>query len=255
MITEQELNISNKSYTNKDFASIYPELVDFIKNITTRWDPQTSNESDPGVVITKEIAFLGDKLNYNVDKNILEPFMPSCTQETSMRQNCESRGYEMGYYNSATTDVTFTYNGEDLGDSRIILPAFKTIVKSSDDSTYYVVTRDVEFTKNALTIIVPAIEGELFTLTVASASDETLIQLDNLDDNNRIYFPISQVAQNGVFISNQLSTEWTRVKNLNTEELGKPNYKFGYDSRKSNTVIYTEQDNWVEEEWISNNTL
>lgn len=36
MATKNELNISNKSYTNKDFASIYPELLDLCKNISNR---------------------------------------------------------------------------------------------------------------------------------------------------------------------------------------------------------------------------
>lgn len=36
MATTTELNISNKSYTNKDFASIYPEVLDLCKKITTR---------------------------------------------------------------------------------------------------------------------------------------------------------------------------------------------------------------------------
>ena len=232
MLNEKELNISNKSYTNKDFGAIYPELVDFITNITNRYNPKTSNESDPGVVLTKEMGFMGDKLNYNIDKNILEVFMPSCTQETSMRQNCESRGYEMSYYNSATTKITFTYNGTIDENTTYSLPAFSTVVSSSDDDVYYVTTEKVEFSKDSLSTSVACIEGELVSLTVANASDETLIQLSNLDDNRRIYFPVKNVAQNGVYISNELASKWSISSNLNLEELGKACYKFGYDSRK-----------------------
>ena len=231
MLNEKELNISNQSYTKKDFATIYPELVDVIRTLTNRWDPKTSNESDPGVVLTKENAFIGDKLNYNVDKNILEAFMPSCTQETSMRYNCESRGYEMGYYNAAETYITFTYNGEALNNDTITLKAFNTVVKSQDDSIFYVVTQNVEFSKDNLVMSVPAIEGSLEQLTVASSSDEYLIQLVNLDDNNRIYFPVRSVAQNGVFISNSRGL-WKKVSNLNVEQPGQPIYKFGYSSQK-----------------------
>ena len=232
MLNTKEINISSMSYTNKDFASIYPELIEFIQNITTKWDPQTSSETDPGVVLTKEMAFLGDKLNYNVDKNVLETFMPSCTQETSMRQNCESRGYEMSYYNSATTSITFTYTQKIESGTSFVLPAYKTVITSSDENVYYIITQSVEFNENTYSKEVPAIEGTLNTLTVASANDDTLIQLSNLDDNNRIYFPIKEVAQNGVFISNSLSSRWEITDNLNVEELGKPFYKFGYDSRK-----------------------
>lgn len=36
MITKADLNISNKSYTNKDFAAIYPEVLELCKKITER---------------------------------------------------------------------------------------------------------------------------------------------------------------------------------------------------------------------------
>ena len=234
MLSEKEINISNISYTNKDFASIYPELVDFIRNITNRWDPKTSNESDPGVVLTKENAFIGDKLNYNVDKNILEAFMPSATQETSMRQNCESRGYDMSYYNAAETTLTFVYNGLELEDTQsVILPMYDTKVTSSDDKiTYVVVNKNVEFLKDNLVVTVPAMEGEIEILTVASLQDEYKVQLNNLDDNNRIFFPVSNVAQNGVFISTDSHATWDKVENLNVVQSGNPVYKFGYSSEK-----------------------
>ena len=44
MINENELIIANKSYTNKDFATIYPELLELAKKLTNKWDPSTSNE-------------------------------------------------------------------------------------------------------------------------------------------------------------------------------------------------------------------
>ena len=53
MYTEQELQISNKSYTNKDFQTIYPELLDLVPKLTDKWAPMNSNESDPGVVLLK----------------------------------------------------------------------------------------------------------------------------------------------------------------------------------------------------------
>ena len=41
--------LSNLSYTNKDFQEIYPELLNYVKNISYKWDPTISNESDPGL--------------------------------------------------------------------------------------------------------------------------------------------------------------------------------------------------------------
>ena len=66
--TEKELQISNQSYTNKDFESIYSELLTLAKKISYKFDPTDTNESDPFIVLTKLLAFVGDKTNYNVDK-------------------------------------------------------------------------------------------------------------------------------------------------------------------------------------------
>ena len=36
MITQRELEISNTSYINKDFADVYPELLELCQKITER---------------------------------------------------------------------------------------------------------------------------------------------------------------------------------------------------------------------------
>lgn len=74
------------SYTNKDFRSIFPEELELTKKLTPKWDPTISDETDPGVVLEKENAILADKLNYNIDKNILEAFPLSATQTVLLFQ-------------------------------------------------------------------------------------------------------------------------------------------------------------------------
>ena len=49
---EEEI-IANTSYTNKDFRTIYPELLDLVAKISDKWNPNESNESDPGVILLK----------------------------------------------------------------------------------------------------------------------------------------------------------------------------------------------------------
>ena len=78
--------ISNISYTNKDFRSIYPELIDLVKKLTNKWDPEITNESDPGLILLKLNAIIADKNNYNIDKNILEAFPLSVTQYGNARK-------------------------------------------------------------------------------------------------------------------------------------------------------------------------
>lgn len=239
MINENEIQISNKSYINKDFASIYPELLDLAKKMSRRWDPETSNESDPGIVLLKLLGFVGDKLNYNVDKNVLECFMPSCTQESSMRKLCDMLGYEMGYYIAPEAQVTFSYSGdEEKWPEGVTFPALATSVSDDGESVFYVLTEGLSMPVKGdrEPRSAPAIQGTVSTL---SAGDSQTIGLENLDDNNRIYFPVTGVAQNGVFVSNvntdgtvPTSGFWRRSVNLNVEQVGSKVFKFGYDSSR-----------------------
>lgn len=245
MITDNDLKIANTSYINKDFASIYPELLDLVKSLTSKWDPQTSNESDPGIVLLKAMAFMGDKLSYNTDKNVLEAYMPSATQASSMRKLCDMMGYNIGYYSSAEVNVTFLYTGSALDDvtaGSFIFPALSTTLSSSEDeSICFVLQEDVEISKKNQAVTKVAIQGTLKTLE-SSSSD--LIQLTDLDDNRRIYFPVANVAQNGVFISDgsTATPSWKKKDNLNTQLPNTEVYKFGYDSDRGVPYIEFPED-------------
>lgn len=249
MITENELRISNESYTHKDFYQIYPEILELVNKITERWDPTSSNESDPGVVLLKLLAFVADKLNYNLDKNILECFMPSATQEDSMRKLCELVGYDMKYYQSAEADVSFMWVGDNLletpqSDTYILLDRF-TQLQDESGEVNFVLTKPVSLTYRGQTVQSSAIQGTLQTLEI---NDDNLVKLYNLDDKRRLYLPESQIAENGIWVYNPIDSEntseidWTKVNNLNTQEPLKPVWKFGFDSKKRLPYIAFPED-------------
>lgn len=244
MITEEELRLSNLSYTNKDFVSIYPELLDLAKKISPKWDPSQTNESDPGLVLLKLLSFIGDKVNYNSDKNVLECFLPSATQDKSVRTLCELNGYFPKYYQSATTTISFRYDGKKLtaGDS-FTLPAFDTVISDESGEVSYTLLSPVTFYERKTVYSAPAMQGTFETLAIG---DKERVQLTDLDDSNRIYLPETQIAQNGVFVfSNEdvggrsYLQSWNRVDNLN---LVAPSddayvYKVGYDSEQASVYI------------------
>lgn len=249
--TNSDIQIENISYTNKDFSQIYPELVDLAKKITNKWDPETTNESDPGLVLLKLLAFIADKNNYNIDKNILEQFMPSVTQETSMRNLCEMLGYNPVYYRSAVANVSFTYlGGNEALDNALnagatgvfLIKAFDTSFKT-EDNIVYTLLEDMSIDNTTRVSTKRAIQGQMKALNLSSNSETsteaTKIQLYNLDENNRIYIPETMVAENGIFINREIYDEqlnndaWRRVDNLNDQELGSKVFKFGFDSSKN----------------------
>ena len=140
--------ISNLSYTNKDFNTIYPELLDLVKKLTYKWDPSISNESDPGVILIKLNALIADKCNYSSDKNVLECFPLSVTQESNARQLYEQLGYYMHWYNSAKVQVFISFKNEDgtyTEDDFCYIPEFTT-VSDIDNNVVSVKYRDKQGT-------------------------------------------------------------------------------------------------------------
>ena len=243
MSNKEDLEISSMSYTSKDFGTLYPEILDLAKQLTNKWDPSQSNESDPGVVLLKEAAFVADHNNYNIDKNILENFLPSATQDRSVRNIMEMNGYTPRYYVSATGNVTFTWENPNVTeDKTFTIPAFTLVISDADQTVSYTQIQDLSINIDASnpTKSIPSscmfIEGTIDTLTVNNSST---IQLSNLDDNNRIYLPNSMVAQNGIYIRYVNDSDhknygfWTRNNYLSTQPSGSRVYKLDYDSLRN----------------------
>ena len=235
MITKEELNAVKLSATKKDFYQIWNEILDYAQKISNRWDPQNTNESDPGIVLLKVATALADKLNFNVDVNALEPYMPTAAQIESMRRLTEMQGYNMKYYRSATTTAKISFNlpssASDLV-SPVTIDKF-TNLKDIDDTVNYVTLENVQISKDVSSAEVKCIEGELVE---CETDNDNIISLLQLDDNNKYYLPEVNIAENGIFVSNitdgyESTEDWDKVDNLNTQRVGKKCYKFGFDSR------------------------
>lgn len=238
-MNKNDIDISSISYTNKDFGSIYPEILDLAKQLTNEWDPSNSNESDPGVVLLKEAAFVADHNNYNIDKNILENFLPSATQDISVRNICEMNGYTPRYYTSAIGDVSFNWEqpeSESEMQTSFTIPAFTLVVSDADETVSYTQIENLVVNNNG-PVSCKFIEGTLQTLVVNNSS---IITLEDLDDNRRVYFPESMVAQNRLYVRNYNSEDenrliqeddyWVRDNYLLTRPSGTKVFKLDYDS-------------------------
>lgn len=186
------------SYTNKDFVSIYSELLDLVKKLSDKWDPSLSNESDPGVLLLKLNALVADKNNYNIDKNVLENFPLSVTQEGNARQIYDLVGYHMHWYKSATTSFNFnlTKSTNINKDNPAIIPEFTTLTNSEGDINYTTLNT-LRMSDPKITYSIRAIEG---TVKDYQINDSTIITINNLDSDNRLYFTENMIAENGIFV-------------------------------------------------------
>ena len=252
MITKNEVSTLNLSPTKKDFVQIWGELIDVAGKLSERWDPTSTNESDPGIVILKALTGIADKLNYNIDKNILEAFMPTAAQEESMRKLCEMMGYNIKYLRSATTSVTIRYSNPDPSEEEynilkmgLAIPKFTNISSASGDINYFTTNQlDLFISKTTPKITVDCMEGQI--VKCESLNPQGIITIGQLTDDNRYYLPEIQIAENGIFVYNVAKgpnntlvdgNNWKRVDNLNTQGRMSYVFKFGFDSYEKRPYI------------------
>ena len=246
------------SYTNLDFSAIYTETLDLIKKLTYRWDPSISDESDPGVVLVKLSALLADKMNYNIDKNILETFPLSVTQDGNARQLYDQLGYYMDWYQSGITSVTLNWIGQNTGDVVTYkIPKFTPIcdVDQTSSKRYSLIgveganeniVSDILLTTDGKATLALAIEGFPVQYQYANEKIITSQMVDPL--SHRLYFTTKYISQNGIFIKNtgqENYADWKRVNNLYENSFNELRYIFGYDS-KSDTCFLEFPDNYAE---------
>lgn len=246
-MSKYSTDISNMSYTNKDFGTIYPELLEIARKLSYKWDPATSDESDPGVVLLKLAAIIADKNNYNIDKNILETFPKSVTQLETARQLYEQLGYSMRHYISAETTISIALNEEPELDAEMLgvdesyltndawlksksrsydIPRF-TMISDNSDEIVYTVTEPITISSDHKLKDFPAIQGVIQSYTV---NNDPVIMSSALDYENRLYFNDTNVAENGIFIASAGTEDyykWYAVDNLSIQPMGSYCYKFG----------------------------
>lgn len=243
MLSQDEKSLSNISFINKDFESLWSELLALVPKLTAKWNPSEANESDPLAVLLKLITVAQDKVNYNIDKNILELYPLSLTQQVSAFNIYDALGYAFEWYRSATSSakqkniaITCSSLPEDIKEkSSIKLPVF-TQLSTDNNEIVYTLTKSIDFTADNQTEFADVVQGSCTDYLINNID---IITAANLDTNNRLYFIESNVAENGIFVCNYNKdwgsgakplnwAEWNKVENLLTTQEDKV-FKFGVD--------------------------
>lgn len=242
-------DLSKLSYTNKDFNAIYTELLEYAKKISYKWDPSTSDESDPGVVLLKLCAIIGDKDNYNIDKNTLELMPGSVTQEGAARQLFSQCGYTMKGYRSAQGKLTISLNkipNDADSTTPFTLPEFTMFTNidtdtdnDTDNNVVYTSIKEINGITYNTSIDIDVIEG---SVTEYRINNDPVITLFNLDSKNRLYFTDKNIAENGIFVRNHKaqpadSDFWPIVDNIEIEPAGKKCFRFGKTANTNTCYI------------------
>lgn len=230
-------DINKLSYTNRDYLTIFNELKEIIPSVTKTWISR--DESDPGIVLLKLIAMLGDSLSFNQDKMALEVYPNTVTQRKNAVQIYNLIGYKMHWYRSATCDITIQSSG-----SKFQIPMYTKFSTGNNDITYTYVGNDKgavaeEIDENPKEItLVQGIPITPAKISISTGDDSFISQYsynvteDDITDN-KIYFGNTQVDESHIRLYDDSGNEWIQVNNLDLLITNGRYFEFNIDENNS----------------------
>ena len=216
--TAQKLN-----YTSRDYSAILDDLINSIPGITEKWE--TSDINDPGMVLVKLIAMLGDMINYEQDMQSLEIYPSTVTQRKNAASIYKLIGYKMHWYKSATlyASVVNTYS------HAAYLPKFCTFSTEDGSITYSTIDYydlPSNVTNNGNETLVELVQGIPVTPVRVTSNPypESGAEwhsiygynytINDITSANRIYLPDNNIDQDHIFLVDDNGNEWELQDNI-----------------------------------------
>ena len=192
-------------YTSRDYTSIRNDLISLIPFYNPEWTNRDA--ADFGITLIELFSYMGDVLNYYIDRSANEAFITTASQRDNVLQLARLLSYTPT--ESTASKVTLTFQN-DTG-SAIVVPAktqvATTNVASSTSSqivfeTDSAVTVPAKVGNTAGSISVTATQGVTVTNELVGTSNGTANQLFSLFQspviNNSIQVTINNVSYTGV---------------------------------------------------------
>jgi hypothetical protein len=99
-------------YTSRDYYALRNELIQRVKaRINTPDSGKVWTGEDPadfGVALIEAFAYMGDILNYYIDRAVNESFLPTATQRQNIINLANIYGYNVAGFRASSTTVTFS---------------------------------------------------------------------------------------------------------------------------------------------------
>jgi hypothetical protein len=150
-------------YTSRDYASIREDLIDLIQYFAPEWTNR--DPADFGITILEAFAFMGDNLNYYLDRAANEGFITTASQRDNVLQLARLLGYQATDNTASTVTLTF----QNSTTSSIVVPALTQVATSNVVSS---TSQQVVFeTNSAVTVPAKASGG---TITVKATQGTTV---------------------------------------------------------------------------------
>ena len=224
-------------YTDKDYINILNDLINSIPGITQKW--KSTDESDPGMILVKLMAMVGDMLFYNQDMQSLEVYPNSVTQRKNAASIYKLIGYKMRWYKSAVLEANIV----NTFSNSATMPRFCTFT-TEDNETTYTTFEQYELpsntTNNGLETLIELVQG--VPVTPVRTSNNPYPEAGKpwhsiygynytTDDiiNNRIYLKDANIDQDHIILIDDQNEIWELRENIYlTTNVGRF-FEFGID--------------------------
>ena len=190
-------------YTSRDYTSIREDLISLIPNFAPNWTNR--DPADFGMTILEAFAYMGDQLNYYIDRAANESFITTASQRDSVLQLARLLGYQAT--NNTASKVTLTFQNSTA--SPITVPALtqvatSNITSSTSTQVIFETASSITVSANSSTTVV-ANQGTTVASEVIGTSNGESSQVFKLSKN--------PVIQNSVTLSVN-SVTYTQVPYL-----------------------------------------
>jgi hypothetical protein len=185
--------IPQVDYTSRDYTALRADLVDLIPFYAPLWTNR--DPADFGMTILETFAYMGDILNYYIDKSANEAFISTASQRENILQLSKLLGYKPTEPTAATCTVTFSNTSA----SSIIVPKLTRVATSAvsnASTTQIIFETDAEVTVPAgsTTTTVTATQGITVSNELVGESKGTVNQSFELSQSSVISNSISVVV-------------------------------------------------------------
>jgi hypothetical protein len=161
-------------YTSRDYEAIREDLIALIPNFAPKWTNR--DPADFGMTIIELFSYLGDELNFYIDRALNESFLATASQRNSVLQIAKILGYVPTGATASTVLLTFQNSTLDP----ITVPA-KTKVGTSTVNNGQ--RTQIVFETNASVTVPPKANSINGSATVYATQGETVLA-DVLDVSN-----------------------------------------------------------------------
>ena len=185
--------IPQVDYTSRDYAGLRADLIDLIPYYSDKWTNR--DPADFGMTILETFAYMGDILNYYIDKSANESFISTASQRDNVLQLAKLLGYKPTEPTAATCTVTFS-NTSAVSVTVPKLTKVATSAVSNASTTQIIFETDAAVTVPAgsTTTTVTVTQGETVSGELIGESNGTVNQFFELSQSSVINGSISIVV-------------------------------------------------------------